>query len=216
MTWREQVCDSEPMGGMIVTTKSDVLVGYGGNVAVVDAASGEVSKRHALPGNARGFAPDTRGRVKVCYSPEGGKSACFALIGDDGVAPLFELPGKYLSVLAASPSGRFVFGFSGLDHMVVDLETKATFPIHKGLGFAAAFLDEELLLEVRQNDLSLDAAPRWERTGTIDLKVKHLAASKNGALIAAVGAAKGIVWTREELLAALDRSIRVHDAELRG
>jgi hypothetical protein len=199
VVWREVVCDSEPFGGMILGAANELLVGYGKQVAVVDVASGRVSKRHPLPGMAHGFALGAKGRVVVCFSPEGGNGASFAVLGKEGVEPLFDLPGRYLGLLATSPSGRFVYGFSGLDHTVVDLSTKQTFAIHKGLGNGAVFLDDGLLLEGRKDDLAIDLAPGWQRSGSLDFKAKHLAASKDGDVIAAVGSAKGFVWTREEL-----------------
>jgi len=197
VVWREAVADSEPFGGMVLTKEGGLLVGHGSQIAVVDIDTGRVSARHPVPGRVHGFAGTAHGRIVVSLG------AMLGVFADDGsIEPLLDLPGGYLGVRAVSPSGRFVYGFHGLDHTLIDLSTKTTLAVHRGLGHVGLFLGEDLLVDRREGELVVSRGPRWERIGAIALQADSLAASTDGRVLAVVGSAKGFVCTREELLSA--------------
>ena len=202
VAWRQQVCDEKPTIGVVCTPNNEVRVACGAQIVVLDADVGRVLRRDPLPANVTGLAR-CAGRVVVVHSQAETKRVAISALAEGRIEPLFELEPHhgYLGLRAVSPSGRYLYGFHGLYHTLVDLSERRAYPLHKGLRSAGAFLDDRTFLEACPSEIAVAVAPRWERKGAIAFTAEDVAASLDGAVIAVVGSAKGFVWTREELLA---------------
>ncbi|MGZ3476735.1 MAG: hypothetical protein ACXWUG_23310 [Polyangiales bacterium] len=194
--WRTVVCQSDPFDAVIV--EKELWVGCGPTLSVLELSSGRLLSSVPLPGLFRGFVRTSDVILSWCIPVKTDRT----IVGElrqGSFEPLYELPFS-CTVLATSPSGSLVFGWSGLRHMVVDLATRERTIVHEGLGHRGVFLEEDLLVDKRKSDIAIDAGPKWERIGTIAFKAHDLAMSHDRKVIAAVGSARGWAWTREELL----------------